>query len=369
MAVPGRFDLTLPILRKVSDGADWSTDRLMYALARDLEVSSEDLALVRSDGRREFMNNVGWARTWLRKAGLVEYPTPARTRVTSRGLGLVASGPTTLDREFFLTWGGTEAAGEAEHGLPAGQTLEDELRRLSGQAVRREREWRAVALVNGWGPEPPMPYRTVAAQTGMEAHELLSVGRACRRHRPDDAPFLDAALRLAIGRDALDPDDLSLDLAFAGLTRDAFSLPGLAEAARRFGRTPEWCALVGYLAAHRGRGRRPRPFESWFEVDVFLHLLETGHDVQPQRSIGRYRVDMLIPDLVPPLIVECDGDAFHTGDRAQEDEARERSLMKAGYRIMRLRYSDFRTRRESVERGLTETVESLARSGLQLRTG
>jgi hypothetical protein len=41
--------------------------------------------------------------------------------------------------------------------------------------------------------------------------------------------------------------------------------------------------------------------------------------------------------------------------------------MREGYRVMRLRCSYFRTRRESVERGLTETVDELARSGLQPR--
>jgi very-short-patch-repair endonuclease len=179
--------------------------------------------------------------------------------------------------------------------------------------------------------------------------------------------LLDAALGFAMSRSSLDPDKLSLELAFAGITRDVVTLPGLCEAARRFGRLDAWHALLRYFAGKRESGQRPRPFESWFELDIFLCLVDFGYQVSPQQRIGPYRVDMLLPDFVPKVVVECDGDAFHGEDRRKEDEVRERWLQSHGYRVLRFRYSDFLSKPGAIKRGLKETLESLTEQGLQLR--
>jgi len=182
-----------------------------------------------------------------------------------------------------------------------------------------------------------------------------------------DAPLLDIALALAVERQYQDPDELSVELALAGITRDAFSLPGLCEAARRFGRHRQWRVLVRYLAANRGAGRRPRPFESWFELDVFLFLDGLGFEAQPQRKVGRYRVDLLLPELVPPLVIECDGDGYHTGERADRDRDRERQLQAQGYQVLRVKSSDFKGRPEVTRRAIAQELERLKAAGSQLK--
>ena len=147
------------------------------------------------------------------------------------------------------------------------------------------------------------------------------------------------------------------------------TVPGLCEAARRVERLDEWQALIRYLADKRKSNQRPRPFDSWFEIDVFLYLVDLGYHVVPQKNIGHFRVDLLLPDFVPQVVVECDGDEFHGEDRRERDEARERWLQSQNYRVMRFKYSSFSKKPEVIKRGLKDTLESLTETGLQLRLG
>jgi very-short-patch-repair endonuclease len=362
------FDLTLPVLRRLADGADCSIRKLTGELTDELGLAEDTLIRTRADGRNLFQNRIEWARTWLKKAGLIEYPRPSWSRITRDGLQLLASQPQRLDDRFFKLGhvSSSHRLAEQESDSRHSETLEDELRRLLGPAVGADGDWKAVRLINGWGPEPPLPYHRVAERLGLERHSLLDLGRSCRTHRPDEAPLLDAALTIALAHPDQDPDQLSLELALSGITRDAFSLQGLCEAARRFGRAAEWQRLVCFMSRNRGPNRRPRPFESWFELDVFLHLADLGYVVTPQKSIGRYRVDLFLPELVPQVVVECDGDLYHGGERTERDEAREQWLLARGYNVVRFRWSDFHYKPESMKQGLADVLESIG-GGRQLR--
>jgi very-short-patch-repair endonuclease len=248
-------------------------------------------------------------------------------------------------------------------------TLEAELRSLTGEAVADDDAWDLVRRLNGWGPNPPQSYQLVAKETGIDKHKILELARSCRRVVPERAPMLDSALRLTLAHPDQDPQDLALSLATLGITENAFCLAGLSEAARRFGRFDEWTALVRQLAANRSRTARPRPFDSWFELDVFLYVTGLGHRVIPQKRIGNYRVDLLLPDFVPQLVIECDGDRYHGRDRAHADEVREAELLKRGYYLLRFRYSDYVAKPHSIKSGLVEVLSRPETIGLQLRAG
>ena len=71
----------------------------------------------------------------------------------------------------------------------------------------------------------------------------------------------------------------------------------------------------------------PRPFGSWFEVHVFLKIIDRGYRVIPQFEVaGRY-IDLLVEGMQGRLAVECDGDEWHGADRYEEDMARQRQLV------------------------------------------
>ena len=57
----------------------------------------------------------------------------------------------------------------------------------------------------------------------------------------------------------------------------------------------------------------PAPFDSWFEVDVFLAIASRGYRVAPQYEVAGYRIDMVVEGAGDRLAVECDGDAVAGG--------------------------------------------------------
>lgn len=357
MSMPGVYDLTLPVLQELSDGAIHTTGELAATLASQMHLSERELSRTRSDGRPLFKNRVEWARTHLKKAGFVEYPELCACRITPRGLRLLACDPRHLGPEFLVN-GGTDTPAESpeQSAMKQSVSLEQELRLLTGDPARAEREWNIIRQLNGWGPNPPASYERVAKDVGSSRNEILKLGRACRRSRPASAPMLDSAIRLVLEHPEHDPQKLALMLATAGITDGAFNLAGLCEAARRFGRFEEWAALIRQLAASKTSSTLPRPFGSWFEVDVYLYVAGLGHRAIPQQRIGNYKVDMLLPDFVPQLVIECDGDRYHGESRRAQDEKRERDLLDRGYRLVRFRYSVYVAKPHSIKQGLVEIL-------------
>lgn len=113
------------------------------------------------------------------------------------------------------------------------------------------------------------------------------------------------------------------------------------------------------------RVRKPRdadnslPFDSWFEVDVFLKIVDRGYRVLPQYEIAGCRIDLLVEGLKGRLAVECDGDEWHGPDRYESDMARQRELMRCQMIFWRVRGSDFYRDPEMALSELWETLQSL----------
>ena len=84
----------------------------------------------------------------------------------------------------------------------------------------------------------------------------------------------------------------------------------------------------------------PAPFDSWFEVDVYLRIADRGYRVLPQYKAGRKRIDLVVEGRTR-LAIECDGDRFHTDENFDEDMARQRQLERANWRFWRVRGSTF----------------------------
>ncbi|MCD0175534.1 AAA family ATPase [Deinococcus sp. 14RED07] len=97
------------------------------------------------------------------------------------------------------------------------------------------------------------------------------------------------------------------------------------------------------LAGRTGRGqtRAPAPFDSWFEVDVYLQLVDRGYRVIPQYELNGYRIDLVVEGLRGRLAVECDGDHWHGPERYRADLARQQTLERAGMEFWRVRGSTF----------------------------
>jgi len=102
MAVPDYQSLMLPFLRILGDGQVHSLDEIKERLAKEFSLTDEDMKELLPSGRqRTFENRVGWARTYLKKALLLESPERAKYRITPRGREVLSMEPETIDVHFL----------------------------------------------------------------------------------------------------------------------------------------------------------------------------------------------------------------------------------------------------------------------------
>lgn len=91
MAVPDYQSLMLPLLKFAAERqTELSTDDAVEELAVRLKLGADDLKEMLPSGvQRTFVNRVGWAATYMKKAGLLEPTRRGFYRVTERGKGLL----------------------------------------------------------------------------------------------------------------------------------------------------------------------------------------------------------------------------------------------------------------------------------------
>ena len=101
MSIPDYQTLMLPVLQNVSKGEIRLSDLVKY-LMNELKLSEgEKTELLPSGKQTVFANRVGWAKTYLKKAGLLEYPKRGFCRITKCGEQVLASSPSKIDNSFL----------------------------------------------------------------------------------------------------------------------------------------------------------------------------------------------------------------------------------------------------------------------------
>ena len=88
--------------------------------------------------------------------------------------------------------------------------------------------------------------------------------------------------------------------------------------------------------------KAPKPFDSWFEVDVALKIAGQGYTVAPQYKFAGKRIDLVVQsNTSQQLAVECDGDHWHGRDQYAADMERQRMLERCGWHFFRIRESRY----------------------------
>ena len=91
MAIPDFQTIMLPLLKSFSDKKEHTLRETTELLAKVFDLSeSEQKVLLPSGTGHVFHNRVGWARTYLKKAGLLESPNKGLFRITPRGLEVLS---------------------------------------------------------------------------------------------------------------------------------------------------------------------------------------------------------------------------------------------------------------------------------------
>jgi len=109
--------------------------------------------------------------------------------------------------------------------------------------------------------------------------------------------------------------------------------------------------------ANRSIEKPPRPFDSWFEVDVALEIAGRGYKVIPQLEVAGKFIDLVIEGGQSRLAVECYGDYWHGVDQYEQDMARQRKLERCGWVFFIIRESAFYANKEVALGGLWRLLE------------
>ncbi len=112
-------------------------------------------------------------------------------------------------------------------------------------------------------------------------------------------------------------------------------------------------------AVGRRDSRPPKPFDSWFEVDVSLKIADRGFRVIPQFEVGGYFIDLVVEGMESRLAVECDGDRYHPPERYAHDMSRQRQLERCGWVFWRIRGGAFYRDPDGSLEGLWETLSNM----------
>jgi restriction system protein len=106
LAVPGYQDFMYPFLKQLEDKKDYRLQDLYTILAKYFNLSSVDIAETLPSGKQTLLvNRVGWARTYLDKAGLIKVLRRAVFQITEEGTR-VLNDPniTRIDRKFLTRY-------------------------------------------------------------------------------------------------------------------------------------------------------------------------------------------------------------------------------------------------------------------------
>lgn len=99
MPVPDFQSCMLPLLKYIGrKGTEVSFREVLEALAKEFDLSDSDLRELLPSGRKTvFSSRVGWAKTYLKKAGLLESSRRGFYRITPRGIELLKGNPERID--------------------------------------------------------------------------------------------------------------------------------------------------------------------------------------------------------------------------------------------------------------------------------
>ena len=90
MAIPSYEKFLLPVLKLLSDGKVRTKQEIVRTMAKQFQLSEDELAeTLPSQTQLTYVNRIGWAITYLKKAELIVSPSRANFKITDEGKRLV----------------------------------------------------------------------------------------------------------------------------------------------------------------------------------------------------------------------------------------------------------------------------------------
>lgn len=105
MAIPDYLTITLPLLKLSDDGKEHSLREAIDKLADQFRLTEGERRETIPSGKQElFANRVSWARTYLKKAGLLKTTRWGYTCITNRGTDLLKQNPKKIDKDLLYNY-------------------------------------------------------------------------------------------------------------------------------------------------------------------------------------------------------------------------------------------------------------------------
>jgi restriction system protein len=161
MSIPDYQSVMLPLLRRLKDRQEHPLPAVIEDLAEEFKLTdSERRELLPSGGQFIFNNRVGWARTYMKKAGLISTPKRGILQITDRGFQVLKENPNRVDnkilRKFpeFLEFqkAKDEPAAEVEAAASAERLDPQENIELGYQRIRKDLSAELLARIKACSP-------------------------------------------------------------------------------------------------------------------------------------------------------------------------------------------------------------------------
>jgi len=145
MAIPDDQSIMLPLLQFAGDGREHSLRETIETLADQFALTPQERTDLLPSGRQAtFDNRVGWARTYLKKAGLLKSTRRGYYQITDRGRGVLDRNPPNIDTAYLKQFPefvefqqpSTNSHAKSEEQIDETQTPEEEIEEAY-QRVRR----------------------------------------------------------------------------------------------------------------------------------------------------------------------------------------------------------------------------------------
>lgn len=102
MPIPDYQSIMLPLLKFAADGQERSLRETIEMLADQYGLTNEERSELLPSGQQSvFDNRVGWARTYMKKAGLLETTRRGYYKITPRGRQVLQSNPHKINAAFL----------------------------------------------------------------------------------------------------------------------------------------------------------------------------------------------------------------------------------------------------------------------------
>lgn len=102
MTIPDFQSIMLPLMQFASDGQEHSSRESIEYLATHFNLTDEEKQALLPSGKQPiFSNRVGWAKSHLNRAGLLESPRRSIFKITDRGASVLQKKPSVINMGFL----------------------------------------------------------------------------------------------------------------------------------------------------------------------------------------------------------------------------------------------------------------------------